>query len=155
MSSYDSGPGTSEPVPLVRGKENRWMERIQIRLGREQLWEIVSGEETPPNSLISNHTYNTSTGTPTVNLAIDFDRIQREFMNKQNQRSPFACQNLQFKFTMEARDWKGRHDRANYFIIESLTSTEYGLPKAKQMEVFRDNMAQAWKAITTSFNIGN
>jgi len=155
MTSYGSVPGISGLILLVRGKENEWMERIEMRLGRQQLWEIVSGEEKPPIFLKSNHTANLGHGTPTVNLAIDFEEIERESKNEENERTPGGGQHALFKLTMEAKEWKARHDKAYYFIKESLSATEYGLPKAKAMVMFRDNMAAAWQEITKSFNIGN
>ena len=39
-SSHGSVIGNSDLIALFRGKENEWMERMEMRLGSQQLWEI-------------------------------------------------------------------------------------------------------------------
>ena len=140
-SSHGSVTGNSDLIPLVRGKENEWMERMEMRLGRQQLWEIVSGEEPQPKVVTTNTRANVTSGTPTRSLAINFDEIFRASISGQTDPEPTPDICISTKLTLEAKDWKSRHDRAYYFIKESLSMTEYGLPKCKQMSAYRDDVS--------------
>ena len=39
-SSHGSVIGNSDLIALFRGKENEWMERMEMSLGSQQFWEI-------------------------------------------------------------------------------------------------------------------
>jgi len=64
------------------------MERIEMRLGRQQLWEIVSGEEPQPRVVTTNTRDDITTGTPTRSLAINFDEIFRASTSGQTDPEP-------------------------------------------------------------------
>ena len=90
-------------------------------------------------------------GTPVKNLAIDFEAIHFTSTG----RTEKARQQFVNSEADRAQIWKDRHDKAFYFIKESLMMSEYGIAKAIEMDPFRHDVSQAWKALIKSFSIGN
>ena len=123
---------------------------MEMRLGSKLLWEIVSGEEPFPTYLKRTESVDPVLGTPVKNLSIDF-------LGGSSSRSSIDedISELNMRLIQVAREWKNRHDRANYFIKESLSLTEYGLAKAKSMDMYRNDVAKAWKELLKTFCIGN
>jgi hypothetical protein len=159
MSSHGSATGfsVSDLIPLNVGKENEWKGRMEMRLGSKLLWDIVSGQEKPDYlRLKRSTTTDPSTGTPTKNLSVDFEEISRETSNALSSAdfSPEGINRAGF-LVMQAKEWKNRHDKAFYYIKECLSLTEYGMAKATELDFHRDNVAEAWRVLVSSFISGN
>ena len=154
MSSYGSRSGNEslgEPIPLHRGKEAEWKARIEVKLGFRLLLDIVNGAETRPEFLTDSVFEDPINGTPMKNLSVDFEAIQQSSsIRPDKSRKQFAN-----SLADRAQSWKDRHDRAFFFIKESLMATDYGIAKAIELDNFRDDVSLAWKHLVKSFSIGN
>jgi len=154
MSLHGSRSGVEslgDPIPLHRGKEAEWKARMEVKLGARLLLDLVNGIESRPDFLKEAVFEDPVNGTPVKNLAIDFEAIQSSTpMRTEKGRQQFINSR-----TDRAQLWKDRHDRAFFFIKESLMMTDYGIAKAIEMDNFRDNVSEAWKQLVGSFSIGN